>query len=251
MKQFVRMCILIVIVIGIELLLTLYPLPIALQQLASKTHFFYQGEAGTGKSQEQGQGQSFISSQIAQNNIDTIKAENETLRKQLNFSERTKKIPLLAHIIGISTDPTRSLLILDKGSGAGVAKGDPVIVDDGILVGTIFSVEKGKSFLLPLNDPRSSILAAITQHESPIFGIVQGQFNVGLTMGYIPITADIRKGDLILTSGRQEKIPGNLAIGTVDDIRKKSEELFQVAVITPAINMSTRSIVSILTGEVK
>ncbi len=192
---------------------------------------------------------------VSQCTIDTthlkdLEQENESLRKQLSFATRTSRHPLLAHTIGMSTDPFHSLFIIDKGSRDGIAIHAPVIAGDGILVGTIFSVKNYTSAILPLTDPRSKVLAHIIQHDIPINGIAQGQFNVGLLLTLVPITAQLGKDDLVITSGLQDSIPAGLAIGTVQNINKRPEDLFQSASIDQGIHLDETAIVSVLIPEV-
>ena len=91
--------------------------------------------------------------------LKTLENENADLRNSVHFAERTHTQPLFAHRIGTSTDPLRSQIIIDIGASEGVAVGDPVVADDGILVGTIVKTEKNISAVLPLTDSRSKILA--------------------------------------------------------------------------------------------
>ena len=179
--------------------------------------------------------------------LKTLENENADLRNSIRFAERTHTQPLVAHRIGTSTDPLRNQIIIDKGTSEGVAVGDPVIVGDGILVGTIVTVEKNHSAVLPLTDPRSKILASIVQEKDELFGIVEGEFNVSLNMTLIPVAAELKNDDLVVSSGRQDHIPAGLVIGTVQEIRKRAEDLFQSAVIRIPQRLNDLAIVSILT----
>lgn len=178
-----------------------------------------------------------------------LESENDSLRKQLSFSQRTAFHPILAYTIGMSSDPFHSLFIINKGSRDGIVEQAPVIAGDGILVGTIFSVDQHTSTILPLSDPRSKVLAHIVQHDTPINGIAQGQFNVGLLFTLVPITAQLHKDDLVITSGLQESIPAGLAIGTIQDINKRAEDLFQSASVSQGTHLDEVPVVSVLVAE--
>jgi rod shape-determining protein MreC len=161
----------------------------------------------------------------------SLENENTELRDQLAFSARTEYQQLGVRRIGRSTDPFHSWIILDRGARNGVVKGDPVIAGDGILVGTVYSVEPTRSYILPLTDPRSKILASILQEKEEIRGIAEGQFSIGLNMTLIPISAELKEDDLVVTSGLQDRIPDGLVIGTIQRIQKNPEDLFQSAIL--------------------
>ncbi|MDP2630531.1 MAG: rod shape-determining protein MreC [Candidatus Uhrbacteria bacterium] len=175
-----------------------------------------------------------------------LEEENAQLRDQLKFVERTKQSPLVGKRIGRSTDPFQLEIIINKGERDGVRVGDPVIARDGILVGTIRSTEQTKSYVLALTDPRSKILSTIFQEKKEIHGITEGQFSTGLVMTLVPIAEELRKDDLVVTSGLQDAIPAGLVIGTVQDIIKKPEDLFQSAILRSALLLDDLAILSVL-----
>lgn len=199
-----------------------------------------------GQPQEQGQCGSCTTDGVR---LHVLEEENAQLRDQLAFVERTKLRPLVARRIGRGTDPFQREVVINKGTRDGVHVGDPVVARDGILVGTIRSTEQAKSFVLALTDPRSKILSTIFQEKKEIHGITEGQFNTGLSMTLVPISEELRKDDLVVTSGLQDAIPAGLVIGTVQDIIKKPEDLFQSAVLRSALLLDNLSLLSVLIQE--
>ncbi|MBI4599610.1 rod shape-determining protein MreC [Candidatus Uhrbacteria bacterium] len=178
--------------------------------------------------------------------LHVLEDENKQLREQLAFVERTGQKPLLARRIGRSTDPLQSEIIIDRGSSDGVMAGDPVLAGDGILVGIIHTSDASKSFVRPLSNPRSKVLSRILRDTDNIRGITEGQYNTGLSMTLIPISDELRKDDIVVTTGLQERIPAGLIIGTVQDVVKRPEDLFQSAVLKSALSIDDISIMSIL-----
>lgn len=157
--------------------------------------------------------------------------ESAQLKAQLNFRTRTEANAIGARVSGYTTDPVRSPVIIDRGKRDGVAQGAPVIAGDGLLIGVIQAVAEATSIVLPLHDPRSSILARIPSETREVHGIAKGRFNVGVDLTFIPITEELRVGDIVVTSGLQTGIPQGLVIGTIREVRKKPEDLFQSAII--------------------
>ena len=67
-------------------------------------------------------------------------------------------------------------------------------------------------------------------------------------MTLVPISDELRKDDLVVTSGLQDAIPAGLVIGTVQDIIKKPEDLFQSAVLRSALLLDNLALLSVLIG---
>lgn len=158
-----------------------------------------------------------------------ISEENQDLKEQLRFVERSTRDTLGASLSGYGTDPARASYVVARGSRDGVRPGAPVIAGDGILIGTIHSADEGTSTIRPVLDPRSKILVVIPREKGSVYGIVGGRFSVGVELTTVPITEELRIGDIVLTSGLQEGIPAGLVLGTISDIKKNPEDLFQTA----------------------
>ncbi len=239
MRTVLRYCILILCILAIEFTSLFSPI----ETLGAYVSNIVRPQQS--QTQEQGQCGSCTTDTVR---LHVLEEENIQLRDLLAFVERAKLSPLIARRIGKSTDPFQREVVIDKGSRDGVSVGDPVVARDGILVGTVRSTEQTKSFVLALTDPRSKILSTIFQEKKEIHGITEGQFNTGLTMTLVPISEELRKDDLVVTSGLQDAIPAGLVIGTVQDIIKKPEDLFQSAVLRSALLLDNLALLSVLIG---
>ncbi|MDO8490014.1 MAG: rod shape-determining protein MreC [bacterium] len=171
--------------------------------------------------------------------------ENTALKGMIAYRDASKKQLIAARILGSATDPERSMLTIDKGEADGVKKGNAVIVNDGILVGTIAAVQSHTSSLLLLNDSRSKVIATFITDTQP-HGIVEGQFQLGLKMNLIPIAEKIKKDTILMTSGNEQGIPSGLVIGRIADVQSKPTDLFQTALVTPSISYDGLQFVSII-----
>lgn len=177
--------------------------------------------------------------------------ENAELRKTLAFKERTQHSTIGADVIGYSTDSPRSELLINRGSRDGVRPGAPAIAGDGVLVGRVHTVDAQKSTILLLRDTRSKILALITRDDAAIHGIAEGRFNVGVDLTFIPVTEVLKQGDVVITSGLQEGIAAGFIIGTVQEVRKKPEDLFQTAVLAIPYPKEPPPVISIISENDK
>lgn len=174
-----------------------------------------------------------------------LEEENEKLREQLKFEKRTEYNPVLGYVVGKTIDNTANTIIVDKGSTDGIAVDNPVIVEDGILIGKVAKVELKISIVRLINDPQSKIAVTLLNKDRSI-GLVEGGFGISVKLTTVLQTELIEIGDLIITSGLEESIPRGLLIGSVASIKKEDYAPFQEGIIEPATNLSRLTVVGII-----
>lgn len=175
-------------------------------------------------------------------------AEDETLRKQLDFLKTHTYSYRVAHVIGKNLNSQQSSILIDKGVRDGVKEGMPVIVDNGVLIGKISRAEDTISHVLLLNDTKSKIVSSLLS-KNTVSGIVQGNFSLGLIFTLIPINELIHEQDLVATSGLEKGIPPGLVIGTISSFEKKPTDLFQSAIVSPLVDYNSMSVATVLIEE--
>lgn len=177
--------------------------------------------------------------------LNSILEENKILEEQLEFVKENNFDYLPTRVIGKNFDNSLRVLILNKGQNNGVKIGFPVIVGRGILVGQIVEVQNNISKALLLTDSHSVVGAKI-QNKTQTSGIVVGEHGLTMKMELIPQNEEVRKNDLVITSGLEEYLPENLVIGEVEKVTIKTGELFQVAIIQPTVSLDHLEILTIL-----
>jgi rod shape-determining protein MreC len=100
----------------------------------------------------------------------------------------------------------------------------------------VVEVEQYNAKVLLISDS-DSMVNAITQ-DSRVSGIVKGTTGLGLDMEMIPINKEIKTGETVLTSGRNDNFPAGLIIGKISDVILKETDIFQKAAIQSAVNFS-------------
>ena len=166
--------------------------------------------------------------------LSEVRAQNERLKKLLNFKETSLHPVVSANIIGASPSILRSqVVIVDKGSGAGVVKGMPVASYQGI-VGRILVTGENSSEVLLVTDPVSAVDAYV--HRTRARGIVKGT-GTGCVMQYIEKKSDVSIGDKIISSGKDGFFPKGVIVGTVTAIEPDGS--FMAADVTPEVDLSS------------
>jgi rod shape-determining protein MreC len=177
-------------------------------------------------------------------------AENSDLRKNLNFFENNQHNYVTARIVGNNFDQNIYSYIINKGSDDGIEKEQAVIAGEGVIIGKIYKVFPKKSEVLLLTDQRSAIATNVQNKESSM-GVVEGEYGLVVRMNLIPQNEIINVGDLVITSGIESKIPRGLVVGKVSSVSTEINELFQTAIIYPAVNYKQLNIVSVIINKEK
>lgn len=175
--------------------------------------------------------------------------ENRRLREHLDFLDEKKFRYEMAHVIskGFASSPEESEkdIIIDRGSIDGLFSGLAVVNSQGVLVGKILRVEERVS-RVSLSSNSECRLAATIQGLDRTIGIASGKLGLTISMGFISQDEDIKKGDLVVTSGLEENIPRGILIGEVSRLEGSSNDIWKNAVIESLANFDDLIIVSVI-----
>ncbi len=132
---------------------------------------------------------------------------------------------------------------IDCGRRDGVEMLDPVVTELG-LVGRVTKLSATGAEVLLVNDPTSNVNARLqTTRED---GIVKGQIGGDLVMSFIPIDAEVREGDLVVTNGLGQMLPADLLVGQVLNVSLSSNELYQEARVRSLVDFDRLEIVQVI-----
>jgi rod shape-determining protein MreC len=171
--------------------------------------------------------------------------ENARLRELLHFYSNHDYTHVVSYIT--SHDPLNTNLInLAVGSADGVAVGQAIIVDQGIIIGKIIKVQDHKAIgeLLTSDFSKLTVSSAESQETT---GLVVGSLGNSLTMQFIPTTTNLEPRQLIVTSGLETAIPRGLVVGLVETISSPDSTVYKVASIKPTVNYQNYFLVSVIT----
>lgn len=173
-----------------------------------------------------------------------IRSENDALRKEYGLAPRDRYELLSAEVIGEDfLAPGRSLLI-NQGSGAGVAVGMPVVVGKGALIGKIEEVFLGSARVRLLSHGES--LVPVVTTETGAQGMIRGEHGLGVFLDMVPKTDVLKRGDAVVTSGLGGEFPRGLFLGTLQDPRATNDKLFQQSSVIAPVKYSEVRFVSVI-----
>ncbi len=180
-----------------------------------------------------------------------LKNENEQLRKVIGLKEDFPDYefsPPCQIISKTANDPFGSFII-DKGTTDGVSVYDPVITDTG-LVGIVTKASTTYSRVTTIFSPDVPVGAYCIRNDTT--GIVECDAELAAEgvcrMKYIEKDSDLKKGDIIVTSGNSGLFPKDRVIGIVEEIYIEESGLSKTAVIKPVADIKNIQSVFVITS---
>ena len=179
-----------------------------------------------------------------------ISEENERLRNLLGFAERHEDMSMEpVTVLSWTASNYASSFTVSKGSSAGIALYDPVVDENGFLVGQVTSVTATSSVVTTLIDTTTSLGALL--YENGETGVACGDYELfgsrKLKVSYISDMSSAVIGGTVVTSGSGGIYPAGLVIGTVSGISVSSSGLDPYAVVEPSTDLSALSHVYVIT----
>ncbi len=169
--------------------------------------------------------------------------ETESLKRELGFKNDSGFNTIPAEISFFDPTNVRETVIVDKGKNQGV-KTNMAVTSEGTLIGRVTEVYGNSSKILLITDPFSAIPAELTTIDAT--GLVQGQVGMGLVINQVPQETDLKKGETIVTSGLGGQYPKGLILGTVENVNKQNNSIFQSASLKTLVDFKSIERVQII-----
>lgn len=172
-------------------------------------------------------------------------ARIEALERMLKLQESSPQRGIVARVIIPRESNLVYTVVIDAGSGDGVAEGFPVVDSDG-LVGVVEEVSQSSSRVRLLVDPRFGAGARLAQSRD--VGAVVGTGSDELELRLIDPRVQTQVGELVVTSGAAggSRFPPDIPIGRVKSVEASPTDLESRIVIEPAVNLSRLEYVRVL-----
>lgn len=180
------------------------------------------------------------------------KEENEQLREQLELNDSLENYEkATANVINRSPDEWNSSIVIDLGSGDGIAVNMPVMGNKG-LIGRVTEVNNLSSKVeLLTSDTQDSneFPVMITLDDSnSVYGLLKGydsKLNVFI-ISSLTSTDNVKEGQAVSTSGLGGNSPKGLYIGKVKGVSSNQFGLEKEVYVTPAGSLSDFSVVTVI-----
>lgn len=178
--------------------------------------------------------------------LQSLKAENRHLRELLTVMQHADYPMLSADIVYAERDVFRRKLFLDKGMQASVQAGQ-VVVDDIGVVGQITRVYPLLSEVTLITDKDHAVPVQVLR--SGFRAVVFGSGDTGdLTLRFVPASADIKEGDVLVTSGIDGTYPPGLPVAKIEHVERDPAFPFLHIRCTPVAGVDRHKELLILSG---
>lgn len=160
-----------------------------------------------------------------------LAAENAQLRRLLGVSDTVTQPAVVVEVLYEPPSAFNQRLVFNKGSGAGIAPGMPVI-DEGGVVGQIVRVTPTTAEAALISDEQVSIPVQILRNGLRLIAF-GGDSPGRMEVRYLTADADIKEGDTIVTSGVGGLFPAGLPVAQVRAVERNTASGFARAMVEP------------------
>jgi rod shape-determining protein MreC len=160
--------------------------------------------------------------------------EGVRMRQLLDLRAQSGLVTTGALVIAGSVTPDFRTITIDKGRRDGLRAYTAVLAGAGV-VGCVMTPSRGTAKVQLLVDRNAAIAALVERSRAQ--GIVVGTGEDVLRMEYLAATADVKAGDIVLSSGIDGIYPKGFAIGRVERVDKAGSGV-KTAVVSPVVDFS-------------
>jgi rod shape-determining protein MreC len=166
----------------------------------------------------------------------SLTAENTRLRQLLNSADTIEDRVLVAELIGVSPDPMKHKVTINRGSVDGVYVGQPVVDAYG-LVGQVVEVGKRTGRVLLITDSSHALPVQVNRNGIRLVAEGQGDLNE-LQLRFVSSTMDIQEGDLLVTSGLGQRFPPGYPVALVVSVTHDPGKPFATVAARPMAELN-------------
>jgi len=167
--------------------------------------------------------------------VAALTAENIRLRELLSGRARVKEQVMLAELIGVNPDPFQHQVILNRGVEDQVYDGQPVL-DAGGVMGQVVESTHYTSRVMMITDARHALPVEVNRNGLRSILLGKGDLTE-LVLDHVADTADIREGDLLVTSGLGGRFPRGYPVARVSSVIRDPGQPFTIVKARPTARL--------------
>jgi len=165
-----------------------------------------------------------------------LETENTRLRALLESTAKVGDRVLIAEIISVDTNPFRHRIIINRGSRDGAFEGQALIDADGV-IGQITRDQIVKAEAILITDADHAVPVELARNRLRTIAMGTGDID-HLSLPFLPRSADVRPGDLLVTSGLGGTFPPGYPVGVVEDFTRDSSQPFLKITAKPSASLN-------------
>jgi rod shape-determining protein MreC len=194
------------------------------------TWSFFQNSQATQRANKELSDQ-LLAQQSRLQRFEAMTEENRRLRALLDGSKTLELEFQFAELIDVDLDPFSHRVMIDRGHDRNVQVGQAVIDGSGVM-GQVEEVGLHFARVRLISDPNHALPVQINRT-----GLRTVAYGVGstahLSLPNLPREADVREGDLLVTSGLGRRFPGGYPVAVIEVVDRSEGRMFAEALARP------------------
>lgn len=194
--------------------------------------------------------QQLLKQDIALQRLSTLMLENEHLRNLLQANKALEESSIVGEIVHIGRDPFTKKVIVNRGANDNVVAGAAVVDAVGV-IGQVTRTYSSSSEVTLITDTSLAIPIQVERNGLRAIAFGHGRDQT-LDLPFLPANVDIRRGDVLVTSGIDGVYPAGLKVGSVTQVKVTADSPFARIVCVPTGGVENHSqvlLVSLAHGE--
>jgi len=164
--------------------------------------------------------------------LTALEAENARLRALLDARGRVRDEVRVAEIMAVDANPYEHNLVINIGSNDGVYDGQAIVDSHGV-VGQVIRTGLMTAQAVLISDTDHALPVEVNRNGLRTIAVGTGEID-RLDLPFLPNNADIRAGDLLVTSGLGGAFPAGYPVAVVNSVTRIPQEPFADVTATPA-----------------
>ncbi len=179
--------------------------------------------------------------------FNALETENARLRALLDARPQARDRARVAEILSVDANPYSHSLVIDAGTQDGVTDGQALIDADGV-VGQVIKAGLMTSQAMLISDTDHALPVEVNRNGLSTIVVGSGTID-RLELPFVVNNADIRVGDLLVTSGLGGAFPAGYPVAIVDSVTRVPHEPYAEVTATPAASLGqVREVMLIFSG---
>lgn len=164
--------------------------------------------------------------------LTALEAENARLRALLDARNRVRDEVRVAEILAVDANPYEHNLVIGIGSRDGVFDGQAIVDANGV-VGQVIEAGVTTAQAVLISDTDHALPVEVNRNGLRTIAVGTGEID-RLDLPFLPNNADIRAGDLLVTSGLGGTFPAGYPVAVVNSVTRIPQQPFADVTATPA-----------------
>ncbi len=167
--------------------------------------------------------------------FNSLEAENARLRAMLDARAQVRDRARVAEIMSVDANPYNHSLVIDVGTRDGVFDGQALVDADGV-VGQVIKAGLMTSQAMLISDTDHALPVEINRNGLRTIVVGTGTID-SLELPFVVNNADIKVGDLLVTSGLGGAFPAGYPVAVVDSITRIPQNPYADVTAKPAASL--------------